>query len=83
MVASPANARWINTLKEISGVMNLVVLSFQCSLGCAVQRLRDVDFVHLFKILVTRESILMETFLVIGTERVRISDDPCFHCLNH
>ena len=63
--------------------MNLVVLPFLCILGCAVQRLRDVDLVHFFKIRVTRKSILLETLLVIGAERIRVRDDPCFHCLNH
>ena len=64
-------------------MMNLVVLPFLCILGCAVQRLRDVDLVHFFKIPVTRKSILLETLLVIGAERIRVRDDPCFHCLNH
>ena len=83
MMASPTNARWINALKKVSSVMNLVVLPFLCSLGCAIQRLRNVVFVHFFKILVMRKSIPLETLLVISAERVRISDDPCFHCLNH
>ena len=83
MVTSPANARGIDALKELSGVMNLVILPLSCFPGCAVQRLREVALVHIFKIRVTRKCVHDETLLVVGAERIRIRDDPCFHCLNH
>ena len=83
VTTAPAYGCRIDALQEMSGVSDLVVASFLRMSSREVQCLRDIAFAHVFEILLARKSVLAKVPSVVRAERIRISDDPRFHCLDH